>query len=262
MSTIRQICRRRPVAAYVVLACTLSWTWWVSSWLLVGPVARGHPWPTQLPGLLGPAIAAVLVTAATDGSEGLADLRARLTRWRVPARWWLLSALTLLGALLVVLATHDHVDWSQATEYSGTPNLGLITTFLLVWLVNGIGEETGWRGFAVERLHPAHGLTATALWVFLAWAVWHLPLFLVMESFRDLGIAALGWLVGLASGSIVLTWIYTRAEHSILVVALWHTSYNFASGTALTDGAAAAIVSTAVIAAAITIAWHHRGLTP
>ena len=262
MSTIRSHCRRRPVIAFVVLACAVSWTWWVTSWLLVGPVTRGHPWPTQLPGLLGPAIAAVLVTAATDGREGLADLGARLTRWRVPVRWWLLSALTLLAAVLVVLVAQDDVDWSQASEYSGTPNLGLGATFLLVWLVNGIGEETGWRGFAVERLLVTHGLVKTSLWVFLAWAAWHLPLFLVMESFRGLGISVLGWLVGLACGSLVLTWIYTGAEHSILVVALWHTSYNFASGTELTDGATAAVVSTAVIVAGITIAWHHRDARP
>lgn len=56
---------RRPIAAYLVLACAASWAWWLPM-ALTGSVARpGVGWPTHLPGLLGPALAAVAVTAAS-----------------------------------------------------------------------------------------------------------------------------------------------------------------------------------------------------
>lgn len=254
MDQLRSVTRRHPVVAFVVVAYALSWAWWIPSWLLAGPVARGDPWPTQLPGLLGPALAAVVVTAAVDGVAGLRDLSARMRRWRVAARWWLLCAGTVLLAWLVVLLTEDAVDWSRAAEYSGTPNLGLLATFLLIWVVNGFGEETGWRGFAVDRLLPRHGLLATAMLVFVAWAGWHIPVLLTMESFRGMGPALLGWLFALACGSVFLTWLYARTGGSVLVVALWHTCFNFASGTALTEGTPAMVVSTVVMAAAAVIA--------
>ena len=90
----------------------------------------------------------------------------------------------------------------------------------------------------------------TALLVVLVWGLWHLPLFFLVESFRGLGFTLIGWTIGLACGSLVLTWMYARAGHSILVVALWHTSFNFASGTALMEGVPAAVTSTAVMLAA------------
>jgi len=63
----------------------------------------------------------------------------------------------------------------------------------------------------------------------------------------------IGWLVGLTSGSVVLTWIYAHAHHSILVVALWHTAFNFTSATDATAGLPAALSSTVVMIGAVAI---------
>ena len=46
--------------------------------------------------------------------------------------------------------------------------LGVVVVALLV---NGLGEETGWRGFAVDRLLRDHSFTWTALVVAVAGAV-------------------------------------------------------------------------------------------
>lgn len=58
-------------------------------------VRRGAGWPTHYPSLLGPAIAAVAVTAWTMGrpenQEHPRDLLERLVRWRVAPRWWLVA---------------------------------------------------------------------------------------------------------------------------------------------------------------------------
>ena len=73
--------------AYVALSLLFSWAWWVPM-VLAGQVVRaGQGWPTHLLGLTGPALAAVVGTAAADGRPGLADLWARAVRWRVPLRW-------------------------------------------------------------------------------------------------------------------------------------------------------------------------------
>lgn len=255
---VRDVVRRHPVASFVVVAYAFSWAWWVPFVLRGDTVRQGDPWPTQLIGLLGPALAAIVVTGGVDGRDGLRHLRQRMVKWRVPLVWYGVSAATLGTGLTVAAATNDDVSWTGASSYTGAPNLGLVLTFLLVLVVNGFGEETGWRGFLAERLLGRHGTVGTALLVALPWALWHLPLFFLVESFRGLGFMLIGWAIGLVCGSLVLTWMYDRAGHSILVVALWHTSYNFASGTAAMEGVPAAVTSTLVMLIAVLVAT--RGL--
>jgi membrane protease YdiL (CAAX protease family) len=87
----------------------------------------------------------------------------------------------------------------------------------------------------------------------VVWAAWHLPLFFVIRSYRDLGIAMLpGFLFGLACGAIILTWLVNRSG-SILMVALWHGSYNLVSGIVAARGMVAALVSVLVMVQAIVL---------
>jgi hypothetical protein len=72
-----------PLVSFVVLTYALSWAWWLPVWTTGGRVEPGRGWPTQLPGLVGPAVAAGIVTGWQRGRAGLADLGSRIVRWRV-----------------------------------------------------------------------------------------------------------------------------------------------------------------------------------
>lgn len=256
---MRDTVRRHPSASFVVVAYVTSWAWWVPFVLRGDTVRQGVPWPTQMIGLLGPALAAIVVTGGVDGREGLRNLLHRMVNWRVPLVWYGFSAATLGLGLSVAATVNNGLSWTDASSYTGTPNLGFGLTFLLVLVVNGFGEETGWRGFLAERMLGRHGTVGTALLVTVPWGLWHLPLFFLVESFRGLGFMLVGWAIGLVCGSLVLTWMYDRAGHSILVVALWHTSYNVAAGTAAMEGAPAAVISTVVMLLAVLVATRARG---
>lgn len=224
---------------------------------------NGVGWPTHLPGLAGPALAAVLITALVDGPAGLSDLWARAVRWRIGWGWWVLvaatAALAVLGAVVPMLSGGTVPPMAAFASYSGAPSIGLLGVVLLVLVVNDYGEEAGWRGFAVDRLSRTHGLVTTALMVTGIWAVWHLPLFWVVGNFQDFGlVGSAGWLVGLTAGSIVLTWMYLHSGRSIALVAAWHTGYNLTSATGATAGVAAAASSTLVMLAAVAIVIGQR----
>ena len=80
------------------------------------------------------------------------------------------------------------------------------------------------------------------------------PRFWVVDNFRDFGVGGtIGWVVAIGFGSVFLTWLYASANHSILIVALWHTAYNFTTATEASAGVAAAVASTAVIIASAVI---------
>jgi membrane protease YdiL (CAAX protease family) len=51
----------------------------------------------------------------------------------------------------------------------------LIAHFALQLLVVGIGEEVGWRGWLLPRLHANYTLLRATAWTALVWLAWHLP---------------------------------------------------------------------------------------
>lgn len=242
--------RDRRLTAFVALAFVLSWAWWV-------PVALAGGTAGHVPGLLGPMLAAVVVTAAFDGRPGLHRLGGRIGA----PRWWALALVPLLlGAVAVVVlrATGDGPSADDLADMPGVPAWSWSGVFLFVLLVGGLGEEVGWRGLAWVRLRRRLGLRDAALVVTVPWALWHLPLFWIDSGLAGLPAYVLpGWLLGLAAGAVVLGWLYDRSG-SLLVVALAHTAVNMASGTRGGEGAVAAAVSAGVIAAAMAVLAADR----
>ena len=241
---------QRQLVTFVVLAYALSWAWWVPM-AVRGDVARaGQGWPTHLIGLAGPAVAAVITTGWCEGRPEVVRLLRRCIAWRVPIIAWLAVAAAVLLALLALIVADRPSD---ALSYSGAPRLG-ISTLLFVLLLNGFGEELGWRGFMVTRLRTARSFRDTAVIVWLVWGCWHLPLFWIVANFRDFGVAGtIGWIVGLFFGSVFLAWLLDAARGSVLVVALWHTAYNFATATEAGEGGVAAVATAAVVLATVWI---------
>jgi membrane protease YdiL (CAAX protease family) len=204
------------------------------------------------------------------GRPGLRDLGARLVRWRVAPRWWLvaISPAAFLGLGLIALRVTGRPLPAAADFglFSGTPAIGLVGVFLLITFVGSAGEETGWRGYALPQLQRRFTpLTATLILAPL-WFLWHLPQFAVIATYRDFRPADyVGMLLGLACGAIVLTWLYNRSGGSILLVIIWHGVYNFVGATQAATGMLAAIVSTLIMVQGIILVVaelraRHRGL--
>lgn len=244
-----------PLAAYLAIAYAVSWVSWLPLALGAQTVEAGVGWPSHMPGLAGPAISTVIVTIFVGGKAGLSELWQRLTTWRF-GWWWLSVVAILLAGAIALTIVGGSARTRDLTMYNGiSASIGPLATILLVFLLNGVGEEVGWRGFMADRLLRRHSLTATALLVALAWAPWHAPVFFVVGSFKTFTIAELvGWAIGLTAGSFVLTWLYLYSGRSLLLVAVWHTAFNFTSGaTPAGAGLVAAVTSSIVMAAALAI---------
>lgn len=246
---------------YVVLAFAFSWSWWVPM-VVRGQVAHpGQGWPTHLPGLLGPAFAAVVVTLGWQGTGALRDLGRRAARWRGVGRWWWsvpgILALGVVG-VAVSAATGTPLGLEGLAQYSGAPVASVLVLFGYLLVVNGYGEELGWRGLLADGLVDRVGEVRAALIVTVVWVAWYLPMFWVVEPFRSMGWATIGWVLGLLAGSVVLTGLYLGSGRSILLVAVWHTAFNLTSATTATRGPSAAIASTAVMVAALVVLVRAR----
>ena len=248
----------RALVVFFVLTYGLSWSWAIPLAAAHLVVRRGEIWPTHYPLLLAPAIAAVVVTAWTMGRPGLRDLLARMARWRVPVRWWLaaVSPVAFLGLALIAMAAAGRALPSAADfgQFSGTPAVGLVGVVLLITFVGALGEETGWRGYALPQLQRRFSPLASSLILALLWFGWHLPQFFVIAAYRDFGPGQyVGMFLGLTCGAVILTWLYNRSGGSILLVVVWHGLYNFVSGTQAATGMLAAVVSTLVMVQGVAL---------
>ncbi|MGB8652401.1 MAG: type II CAAX endopeptidase family protein [Mycobacteriales bacterium] len=242
----------RNLVAFFALAYALSWSWAVPMAVTGQVVRRGDGWPTHYPSLIGPAVAALVVTAWTTGRPGLRDLLARAVRWRVPVLWWLVAVspllLLALGLLLMSATGQDLPAAGGFARFSGTPAIGLVGVALMVTFIGGLGEELGWRGYALPQLqHRFNPLVATLVLAPL-WFAWHLPQFFAVGTYRDFAPPEyVGMLLGLSCGAIVLTWLYNRSGGSVLLVTVWHGLYNVAGGSQAASGTLAAVISTLIM---------------
>src|ERR1700712_5737404 len=230
--------RGRGLLAYVLLAYGFSWLWLLPLVVTGLVVQQGQGWPTHFPALIGPMVAAILVAARTGT---LRRLLRSMVRVRVPWRWWAwaLSPLVLLAIGLVTeMATGAQLPQpADFAQMSGLPSAIGVGGVLVLVLVMGFGEETGWRGFALPLLQRRFSPLTAMLVLAVIWAGWHLPMFLVVNSFRGFSVGtSVGWLLGLTAGSIVLGWLYNRSGGSVALVAVWHAGFNMVSATAAASG--------------------------
>jgi membrane protease YdiL (CAAX protease family) len=257
------------VIGFIALAYGFSWAWLIPLAMTGLVVATGVGWPTHLPALMGPLLAAFVMTARQQGPKGVRDLVRRLVLAKVAARWWLF-ALSPLLLLIVVLLTEaalgqDLPAAHQFATFSGVPSRWGVLGVAGIMLLAGLGEETGWRGYALPRLQQRHSPLVATVLVAALWVGWHAPMFLVVDTYRSFSPAILvGWVIALFCGAVVLSWLYNRSGGSILLVAIWHATYNLISGTEAATGLLAATSTTLVIALAVTLVGReihasHRG---
>ena len=257
--------RARPVAAFVVLSFGITW-------LLVSPLVlsglglvgwRFSPhW--HVLGALGPIAAAFIVIGAVAGRAGVADLLARMGRWRVGVPWLLAGVVSPLVLLaLAVLGVRVATGaWPDVGALAGRDAAWWLGG-LAAALAYGVGEETGWRGFLLPRLQTRWSALAATFVLTLAWAAWHVPMF----AYRfDFGVVeVVGFFVGLFAGAVLLTALYNGSGGSVLVVAAWHALWNVVNILALpVSMAVVATMSTLVMAAAVVVllVWGPRRLAP
>jgi len=134
------------------------------------------------------------------------------------------------------------------------PNLGLGAW--VFWILNsGIGEETGWRGFALPRLQRNRSALSATLILAVVWVIWHVPFFFYLPNYMLLGAAMFPFFaIGIVAGAIILTWLYNSTGGSILMVTLWHGALNFVTASEAGTGTVAAVVSILIIIWGVAVA--------
>jgi len=214
-----------PIFAFIILA--FCWSWGIG-FAATQVTARMPVMGTVLMMVagFGPSLTAVAVVAMVSTRTGLREWAARCLDWRVGWRWFVLAFVLPPAVMLTALAIHGLLGGAMPASPAVDQVPLAILNFGLVLVVGGpLGEEFGWRGYALPVLAAKLGWRSASLIIGAIWGVWHLPLFL-MDSSAQSHMPMPVFMLNILAGSVVFAWLFERTHRSVLPVLVLHTSLN------------------------------------
>ncbi len=255
--------KRLQLPAFFLLTLIVSWAIWVPLALAKvngSGTASAAGSPVNLLAVWGPGIAAIVLSLAAGGGRAVRALFRPIRLWRVGPIWYLFA---LLYPAAVKLAAYG-VDRALGRDYTltflplahfFTPQQAaiMVPAAFISAIPNTLGEELGWRGFALPRLQRSFGALVAAILLGIFWGVWHVPMWMMTSgTFGAHEIAALAGIVG---ASILFAWLYNGTGGSLLLAWLFHfsmtsTGYAISAAPTWTDEILGWLVVAAVVAVA------------
>lgn len=174
---------------------------------------------------------AFVVSSAFSRVPGVRNYLASLVKPRGGISWYLVAILLLPVVQLLGVALMRALGqevWWRPIQTKGGVQLASMVAFAFVYQVfyaNCLGEEVGWRGFALPKLQTRYSPLVASIIIGFLWVLWHFPYWQVqLGSFNSKYML-------FASGitlaySFIFTWLYNRTGGSILAVGLMHVSGN------------------------------------
>ncbi len=235
---MRSFVDRHRIAIFFMLTFIFSWFPWYAG---IAPEVIN----------LGPSVAAFIIVIFVGGKRGLLDFLRPFGRWRASASLWAVAIFGPAVLYLIGLGVYLLLGGEAPPFTMIRTEMNLIPLYLLVVLMpwqGPVGEEFGWRGFALPNLQNRYGPLIASLGIGVAWGLWHLP-----TLFAPLGVTGalassmgvsrfmLIYVFGTTANSIYMTWLYNRTNASALIAGIvWHASINFWAPILLSDSSLAA----------------------
>ena len=224
---------RYPLTFYFIIAYAFAWVVWVPLALSqdgAGVLSFHSPIGASasviLASFVGPFLSAFIMTGIIEGSEGIGRLLRRLVLWRVGLGWYLFA---LIG-IPMILVLGVLVLPGALASFKGLASLVAIpwlSQIVYVFVHGPLGEEPGWRGFALPRLQRLHGPLVGSLILGPLWALWHLPFFWVPAwNFPPTLANIVLFVIASIPVTIIMTWVFNNTKGSVLMAILGHWSFD------------------------------------
>jgi membrane protease YdiL (CAAX protease family) len=114
------------------------------------------------------------------------------------------------------------LEWLRQPE-------GIPIVFLYILFLGGpLGEEIGWRGFALPELMKRYSPFVASIVLGVIWTCWHIPAFFIPGSAQQ-GVPFVLYLINTMVLTMILTVLYLRTR-TIGNAVYFHTSSNAALG--------------------------------
>jgi membrane protease YdiL (CAAX protease family) len=210
------------------------WSFFILTYAINFSVTFFHLYVFKLPrplvdglAMFSPTIGALVIAALLGGYDEIRRLLSGFTRWKVSWVWYL-AGFSLTGIPLLVAFGYILLGNQVEGPEPGLTSMVLLGGLAANLLRGPLGEEAGWRGFALPRLQQKHNALVSSIILGIIWAFWHVPFYFNPESGAQIPFAAFVPIcIALA---ILFTWIYNNTRGSLLLTVLAHFFFNFSGG--------------------------------
>ena len=144
-------------------------------------------------------------------------------------KWYAIATLAPLIAMAVALGLHAALGGVvPASPATGPLWMSALIVVQIMVLGGPLGEEFGWRGYALPALSQHIGWRWASLAIGVVWAAWHLPLFW-MPGTAQAALPLLPFLAGTVALSVVFARLAVNTRFSVLPAILLHGAINAGS---------------------------------
>ena len=233
-SPYKDLLARHPLVFFFIIAYAGTWLLelpYILSEDGAGLLPFSSPllkWTSPVTIFTGPFLAAFIMTGVTEGRAGIRRLLRRFVLWRVGLGWYLF----VLVGIPAILMLSVIVLPGALGSFQGLATLAPLTLLFLAvygfFLSGPLGEEPGWRGFALPRLQSLHGPLVGSLILGVLWALWHLPLFFTpWNTLTTFNVVV--FVLATTCLSIIYTWVFNNTKGSLLLAILLHWSFDLST---------------------------------
>jgi len=226
-----QAIRKHPLFYYFLITYLISYALLIPSVLSAWSILKGDFSLTFTLYNFAPAMAAIITVSVIEGKAGLVQLGNRLKQWRA-SLWWYLFILAGVPTLLMLAII---IQPGIAASFQGlkpTLLVSYLLYFVVVLFLGGpLGEEIGWRGFALPRMQLRYGPLFGTLLLSIPWVFWHFPQFWMPTMGGGPGTGLTPFLVNfplfivlIMATAIIMTWVFNHTEGSVFTCVILHTS--------------------------------------
>jgi membrane protease YdiL (CAAX protease family) len=165
--------------------------------------------------VFSPMLAAMLVSRFETG--GVRSVFRPLRDWRIGPMWYAIAFVIYPLAFFLGVAAYKAAGGGGDVRWFYPPQTpDRIAAMLMV----PIGEELGWRGFALPRLQSRFGPLPASLLMGLGWGLWHVPMFLFAGV--PFGGLLVQMVLFLVPGSVIYSWVFNRTRGLLPIAIITH----------------------------------------
>jgi membrane protease YdiL (CAAX protease family) len=153
-----------------------------------------------------------------------------MIQWRFGLGSYLLAIFGLVILYLMTILLSGALPIQTLAEKWSLIFSFYLPALLTTYLINPIGEETGWTGFALHHLQKQWSPWLSAIVLGLLWAIWHLPAYFIpseMGKFNPFGFVIFMFMAIFTR--VIWTWVTNKAKGSGIAGVLLHASSNAVS---------------------------------
>jgi membrane protease YdiL (CAAX protease family) len=171
----------------------------------------------------GPSIAGLWMTQRTMGRAAVVRVLARAIPRLSRLHWYFGIFVAFVVAELAAGTLAGTTTLAKLSEWD---RLLYLLPFTLATDPGPLGEEFGWRGFALPRLLGLQSRLRAAVVLGVVWAVWHLPAFFI-PTLTQSRLSFPIFVLNSISLSVIMTWVYLRTGGDLAAMILIHVMANY-----------------------------------